>query len=178
MKLKTDLNKIKKLSKQRDEANWNFRSFLKGYNATAEEIDIIVHELHQKISSEIDCTACANCCRIVSPVLDKEDIKRFIEGLGISKPQFIEKYLEAHEEPGKFFLKKTPCPFLADNLCSNYEFRPKDCKSFPHLQKKDFVFRLWSVVENCSICPIVFNVYEYLKDRLWHDDQNIYNNGE
>jgi Fe-S-cluster containining protein len=82
----------------------------------------------------------------------------------------MEKYLEAHEEPGKFIFKKPPCPFLADNLCSNYEFRPKDCKSFPHLQKKDFVFRLWSVVENCSICPIVFNVYEYLKDRLWRDD--------
>jgi hypothetical protein len=22
--------------------------------------------------------------------------------------------------------------------------------------------------ENCSICPIVFKVYEQLKDKLWH----------
>jgi len=47
------------------------------------------------------------------------------------------------------------------------------------LHKKEFVFRLWGVVDNCSICPIVFNVYEHLKDKLWYsgddwfeDDQN------
>ena len=27
-------------------------------------------------------------------------------------------------------------------------------------------FRLVNVIENCSICPIVFNVYEYLKDEI------------
>lgn len=26
------------------------------------------------------------------------------------------------------------------------------------------------VIGNCSICPIVFNVYERLKGELWHDD--------
>jgi hypothetical protein len=27
---------------------------------------------------------------------------------------------------------------------------------------------LWEVVENYSLCPLVFNVYEYLKRELWH----------
>ena len=89
MKLETDLNKIKKLSEQNHQTNWNFRSFLKGYDATIEKMDSIV-----------------------------------------------------------------------------YAHRPKDCHSYPHLHKKEFVFRLWGVVENCSICPIVFNVYEQLKDEL------------
>jgi Fe-S-cluster containining protein len=56
-----------------------------------------------------------------------------------------------------------PCPFLEGNLCSNYDHRPGDCRSFPHLHKHDFIFRLWNVADNCAVCPIVFNVYERLK---------------
>ena len=41
-------------------------------------------------------------------------------------------------------------------------------RPFPHLHKEEFIFRLWGVVENCPICPIVFNVYEQLKDELWY----------
>ena len=89
MKLTTDLNKIKKISEQNNRENWNFRAFLKGYDATIEEMDSIVHELYQRISSAIDCTKCANCCKIVQPVLDREDIKKCCEGFGISVSQFI-----------------------------------------------------------------------------------------
>ena len=132
MKLETDLDKIKKLSEKNDQENWNFRTFLKGYHTTVEEMDAIVHELYQRISSEIDCTDCANCCKKVQPVLDQEDIKKFCDGFGISVSQFKRKSLKPHKEQGRF------------------------------------VFRLWGVVENCSICPIVFKVYEQLKDKLWH----------
>ena len=166
MKLETDLNKIKKLSEQNHQANWNFRSFLKGYDATIEKMDSIVYELYQRISSEIDCTDCANCCKEIQPVLDQEDIKRCCESFVISVPQFKKKYIKPDTEPGKFVFKEKPCPFLKNNLCSIYAHRPKDCHSYPHLHKKEFVFRLWGVVENCSICPIVFNVYEQLKDEL------------
>ncbi len=170
MKLETDLNKIKKLSEKNDKENWNFRSFLKGYDATIEEMDSIVHELYQRISSEIDCTDCANCCKKVQPVLDQKDIKKCCEGIGISVSQFKKKYLKPDKKQGKLVFKEKPCPFLKNNLCSIYSHRPKDCKSYPHLHKKEFVFRLWGVVENCSICPIVFNVYEQLKDKLWYPD--------
>ena len=44
-------------------------------------------------------------------------------------------------------------------------------RSYPHLQKEDFVFRLAQAVSNCSICPIAFNVYERLKAELWHRPQ-------
>jgi hypothetical protein len=137
MKLEINLNKIKKLSEKNDRENWNFRSFLKGYDATIKEMDAIVHELYQKISSEIDCTICANCCKEVQPLLDQEDIKKCCEGLKVSASQFKKKYLKSDKE------------------------------------ERNFVFRLWGVVENCSICPIVFNVYEQLKGELWHsgDDE-------
>jgi len=168
MKLETDLKKIKTLSEKNEQKNWDFRSFLKGYDATIEEMDVIVHELNQGISSEIDCTICANCCKEVQPLLDREDIKKCCEGLGISVPQFKKKYLKFDKEEGNFVFKEKPCPFLKNNLCSIYSHRPKDCNSYPHLHKKEFIFRLWGVVENCSICPIVFNVYEQLKEELWY----------
>ena len=168
MKIETDLNKIKTLSEKNDEENWNFNSFSKGYDATIEEIDTIVHELNQRITFEIDCTDCANCCRKVQPVLDQKDIKKCCEGLRVSESQFKKKYLKFSKEEGNFVFKEKPCPFFKNNFCSIYSHRPKDCKSYPHLYKKEFVFRLWGVVESCSICPIVFNAYEQLKGELWH----------
>jgi Fe-S-cluster containining protein len=60
-----------------------------------------------------------------------------------------------------------PCPFLKNNLCTNYSNRPKDCESYSHLQIKDFISRLWRLIDNYEICPIVFYVYEELKMKLW-----------
>jgi Fe-S-cluster containining protein len=175
MKIETDLYIIQKLSEKKHEENWDFRAFLKGYDADPEEIDKIVHELYDTISAQIDCTTCANCCRKALPILNQKDIQRFSSGSGITELQFKKQYLKASkEEPGHFTFKEKPCPFLNENLCSNYEFRPGDCKSFPHLHKKDFVFRLWGVIENCSICPIVYNIYEYLKDALWRNEFDDY----
>ena len=175
MKIETDLNIIQKLSEKNHEENWNFRSFLKGYYPDPKGSDNIVHRLYDAISNQIDCTSCANCCREISPILDQVEIKRFSKRLAISVSEFKSSYLKADkEETGKFTFNKAPCPFLKDNLCSYYEFRPNDCKSFPHLHKKDFVTRLWGVIENIYICPTAYNVYEYLKDELWHNDFDDY----
>lgn len=170
--METDINKIRKLSKEKEDENWEFRSFLKGGDISEEKIDLIVHELYQNVSSEIDCRACANCCRGVQPVLDQEDIERLSKCLGISCAQFKDQYLVKDDDPGKFVFNKKPCPFLKDNLCSHYTNRPKDCRSYPHLHKCGFIFRLVNVIGNCSICPIVFNVYEYLKNEIQNDDDS------
>lgn len=164
--METDLNKIRKLSKEKEDENWNFRSFLKGCNIQSKKIDSIVYEVNEKVSSEIDCKTCANCCREVQPVLNQKDIERFSKCLRISVAQFKDQYLVKDEEPGKFVFNKKLCPFLKDNLCSYYNCRPKDCRSYPHLHKSGFIFRLINMVGNCSICPIVFNVYESLKTEI------------
>ena len=170
--METDIYKIRKLSKEKEEENWEFRSFLKGCDISEKKIDSIVHELFKKVHSEIDCRTCANCCREIQPVLDQKDIERFSKGLSISVAQFKDQYLVKEEEPGKFVFNKKPCPFLKDNLCSHYAYRPKDCKSYPHLHKRGFTFRLMNVIGNCSICPIVFNVYESLKDGIGDIDDS------
>lgn len=173
--METDLNKIKKLSEEREEENWKFRTFLKCCDLSEEKIDSIVHELFRSISERIDCKSCANCCKEALPVLDQADIKRFSEGLGISVFEFQDKYLvKDDEEPEKYTFNKKPCPFLKDNICSYYEYRPKDCRSFPHLHKKEFTSRLMNIVYNCSLCPIVYNVYELLKGEVWHNRYDDY----
>ena len=148
---------------ERFDENWRFRSFLKGYDADVEEIDATVHEIYREVAAQIDCTACANCCKVVSPVLNMADIQRFSEGLGISVSKMMAEHIARHKKSDRFRFNKKPCPFLESNLCSNYDHRPRDCRSFPHLHKPDFIFRLWNVVDNCEVCPIVFNVYERLK---------------
>ena len=134
-----------------------------------EELNFIVHRLLEEVCKEIDCTIRGNCFREISPVLDHEDIKKLSRGLGVSPENFKERFLiqdNKNYSNGLIFNKK-PCPFLKGNLCSHYELRPEACRSFPHLQKEDFVFRLIGVVQNYAVCPIVFNIYEQLKAELW-----------
>ena len=161
--METDLTKIKNLSKERADENWNFRTFLKGYDIN--HLDLIVHELFMQVSETIDCTSCGNCCKEMHPILKKKDINKLSKSLKIKPDQFIAKYV-GKDEDGDSVLNQLPCPFLKENKCTQYDSRPVDCASYPHLHKKEFVFRLIGVVNNYSICPIVFNVYEALKSKL------------
>lgn len=167
MKLIKDIDKIKKLSLQKDEENWGFRSFMKSSGLPSNKIDLIVQRLNKKISEKIDCTACANCCREIKLCLKKDDIANMASGLKISPADFIKKYLQPGESEGEYLFNRLPCPFLKDNLCSAYNFRPNSCRSYPHLHLKGFVSRSISVVNNCAFCPIAFNVYEELKREVW-----------
>ena len=167
--METDLEKIKKLAKERDEENWKFRTFLKGCDS--KEIDSLVHKLYKKISQEIDCKKCGNCCKILSPTFDKKDIEKLSKHLKISPEQFERQYLIKDEDSGKPKIKEKPCPFLKDNMCTVEKYKPHQCREYPYLQKRDFTSRLIRVIDNYSVCPIVFNVYEHLKDRLLsHED--------
>ena len=171
MKIVTDLEYIKEKALEREEENWEFRAFLKELDMTPKEIDAIVHEIVDEVTSQIDCTKCANCCNQIRPVLDKEDVSKFALGLKMETSEFQERFLSQDTENSKqYVFKELPCPFLANNKCSNYDCRPKDCRSYPHLHKKDFTSRLWGVIENYGVCPIVFNVYEQLKIELWDHD--------
>lgn len=162
--LETNLDRIRQLAEERDDENWDFRSFLKGCDD--EEVDSIVHRLYEEMAPRIDCKACANCCTVITPRMDKENVERLAQCTGMSASEFEAQYLEKSEEHAELVFKAGPCPLLKDGLCMHYEQRPESCASYPHLHKGGFVFRLILIVNSCAVCPIVFNVYEALKDEL------------
>ncbi|UCH94116.1 MAG: YkgJ family cysteine cluster protein [Candidatus Aminicenantes bacterium] len=166
--IETNIKKIKKYCQEKKEKNWEFRRFLKTCNLGSKEIDAIVHQVYREVSSQIDCKACANCCKKASFLIEEKDIIRLARGLNLSLVEFKEKYiLDCKERNGDgYTFNQLPCPFLEDNRCKVYRFRPGNCRSFPYLHKKDFVFKIINVIDNCSICPIVFNVYERLKKEI------------
>jgi hypothetical protein len=110
--IETDLNKIKKLLIEKEDENWKFISFLKNCDIPSEEIDSVVHKLYKKISSEIDCKKCANCCKEMKPVLDIKDIQKLSKGLDLSVSLFKSKYLTKDGESENYVFNKNPCPFL------------------------------------------------------------------
>jgi Fe-S-cluster containining protein len=158
-----DLEKIKQLGEKNQGANYRFRSFLKGKNST--QIDRVVHELYDFYSSKIDCTKCGNCCTVMKPQILKKDLKSLSLAANRTIDEFKKEYILIDED-GDISFNKLPCPFLKNLKCSVYYCRPNDCKSYPHIQKKDFISRLYGVIYSYSVCPIVFNVYEDLKFRL------------
>jgi Fe-S-cluster containining protein len=160
MKLETDIQRIQQLAQQRKEDNWAFRCFLKGSDLSIRSIDLKVHGLFREVSREIDCTKCANCCKTVHPILKPTDIRRLAKHLGLNVVQFRSQFIADDQEREGSVFRNQPCPFLQNNLCTVYDNRPGDCRSYPHLHKRDFVFRTNQAFSNCSVYPIVFNVYE------------------
>ena len=174
MRLETNLERIENLASQRENANWAFRCFLKGSSLSSGRIDSIVHRHYRAVAAQIDCRHCANCCRAVRPLLKIGDIRRLALHLNMSEDQFATAYLVQGESGEGHSFRSLPCPLLKENLCTVYPHRPADCRSFPHVHKKDFVFRITQAWSNCSVCPIVFNVFELLKRDLWRERKSNY----
>jgi Fe-S-cluster containining protein len=167
MKIETDITLIEQLSRLREDANWAFCCFLKGSALSVAKIDSKVHDLYKKVSAQIDCTQCRNCCKVIQPNLSATDIKRLARQFELTITAFRSHFVMKNDRGEGFVFSEQPCPFLTDNGCAVYENRPRDCRSYPHLHKKEFVFRLDQAVFNCSVCPIVFNVFEELKQAFW-----------
>ena len=166
MGIELDLNIIKRNYGIREEENFEFRSFLKGQDS--DKIDQIVHELYENVLEHSDWTKCANCCIELETCFQIEEIDRLTKHLNIDKNEFINNSTKPDQfgEKDKFYLNSKPCQFLADKKCTIYELRPEECNSYPYLHKDDFNSRLIGVIENYEICPIVYNVYELLKQEL------------
>jgi Fe-S-cluster containining protein len=160
--LETDLEKIRELGHLREDENQRFRAFLK--NRNTHKLDLLVHRLNEEIAPHIDCTACGNCCRSLSPYLTKDDLRHLAEGVQLPVEDAVAAYTETDEQG--LSLKHLPCCFLKDNKCTIYEHRPETCASFPHLHQPDFNSRARRTIENYSICPIIFNVLERLKAEM------------
>jgi Fe-S-cluster containining protein len=169
--MEKNLNIIKEKAQLKEKENENFRMFLKGYDH--HQVDKIVHQLNQKYLEEFDCTQCGNCCKKLTPCLGLDEIKDIAKHFNLSYENFKNKYIEKEMAEG-FTFKGQECPFLKDNnKCHIYYYRPEVCRSYPHLHKDNINYRLLNIIDNTYICPIVYNVFEELKQKLWKDEDII-----
>lgn len=125
-------------------------------------LDQQVHQLHEEVFEEIDCLACANCCKTTSPVFTDKDISRISKHFRMKPSQFVAEYLHLDAEDD-YVLNGAPCPFLgADNYCLMYEVRPKACREYPHTNRKRFHQVLGLTLKNTEICPATARIVERL----------------
>ena len=148
-----------------DQANTRFLRSLKMCDVPSMQIDQVAQDLHAEAFSKVDCTQRHYCCKTMSVILTEKDARRIASHLGMSKKDFVQTYLEAHEEGYK--MRQRPCPLLGDDdRCTVYEVRPAVCRGYPYTDKKDFVSRTFMHSANCLRCPAVFYVVERLREEL------------
>jgi len=139
------------------------KEFFKKNRKRLESMDLVVHDLHNRISAKTDCLSCGNCCRSLGPAITDKDIEKMAKALRIKPSDVLLKYLRRDEDDDYIF-KTMPCPFLMpDNYCMIYDARPKACKEYPHTDRKKFYQLSQLSIKNASTCPIVYEVIEELK---------------
>lgn len=158
---------IARYSRHNEARDIRFRTFLKvELDMSNAKLDALVGEIAGDVWKEIDCTACANCCKTLQIVVDNADIRRLAAVKGMSFREFSKKHVREAPDKTKF-LASTPCMFLGkDNRCTIYDDRPQACRDFPYLHANGFRQRTWMMIENCATCPIVFNTWQRLVARL------------
>lgn len=105
-------------------------------------------ELKEKIKKTgFSCIMCGRCCSRLSDnsnlvLVSAPEVRRIIEGTGLSWDEIAEPYPEIIEGPGgeiftfAWCLKrdKDKCRFLNDDSkCTIYEFRPLICRTYPFM---------------------------------------------
>jgi hypothetical protein len=158
----TDLVQIKRLGERQREENQRFRVWLKRHNFVERRFKTIAEQAEEAM----DCTQCANCCRVATTQIGERDIGRLARYLGVKPAEFLRDYTVETEDEGRI-LRRTEngCIFLEGNLCSVYDARPQTCELFPHLVKGNgsLASRMWHMPDRAVYCPIVFDTLEQFK---------------
>lgn len=160
----TDPNVLEAEAEKNESVNDRFKNLL--LLQRPDEVDELVLQLNAKISPQIDCTQCGNCCRSLMINVEKSDAKRLAVHLQMNVADFERKYVERSSSGLLSVMNTIPCHFLADNKCTVYEARPNECREFPGLHRPGFTARLFATFMHYGRCPIIYNVIEQLKLKL------------
>lgn len=145
-----------------------FRRFLtKLENNPPRGLDQLAARTDVEVWKDMDCLACANCCKTMSPTFTQTDIKRISRHLGMKDDEFRKKWLYK-DRNGDWINKQQPCQFLnlKDNKCSIYEVRPKDCAGFPHHTKRHMTEYMHVFKQNVEYCPATYKLVEKMIDKV------------
>ncbi len=160
----TDLVQIRRLGEQKRGENERFRRHLKTHSFVERRLRHIAEETEEGI----DCTTCANCCKVATVTLTERDVTKLAKFLRIKEGKFLREYTEQSEEEGLILKRdeETGCVFLSGTECTVYEARPATCGDFPHLVRGagSLQSRVWQFIDRASYCPIVYNTMEKWKE--------------
>lgn len=158
---------LKKFDKKVANKKAGLKKFLKKLDKIVpENMEDLVQEVDKTVWEDIDCLACANCCKTMTPTYNRKDIRRIADHFSMKPKQFKEKWLYK-DKNGDWMNVSTPCQFLQeDHKCSIYEIRPDDCAGFPHHDKKDFDLYNDTYAQNVTRCPATFELVSRLKKRV------------
>lgn len=172
MRLVTNPTKVQRLAEELQDENWTFRAWIKSdFCLDDEQLMSAVQWLAEDVTAQIDCTTCANCCQVLAPSLNQDDLQRLARALDLDVTTLQTTYLR-QDESGIWELP-APCPLLDGKLCRVYDARPKPCREYPHLHN-DFQAHSIARINDTFVCPIVFNVVEGMKVELdWYDSDEL-----
>ena len=162
-----DLVEIRERTAANREQNLAFCRYVHEHRHRIEEFQ----EIASRVQREIDCTACANCCRQTVVGVGPAEIGAIAGYLGMDEDLAMHRYTRPDPEDSQARVLKNEhnaCVFLDGNLCTIYDVRPRACRDFPHVAPHCHSLggRLSSLCRKAEICPIVYNAFEQYKERL------------
>ncbi len=160
----TDLVQIGVLGEKMRPENERFRKHLK----SRDHSDRILRKIAEKVEDAIDCTQCANCCRVATVRLAERDIEKLARSMRLKPAEFMARYTTESEEEGTILARteENGCVFLDGTTCLVYEHRPEICQRFPNMVRGNgsIASRMWEFIDRASYCPIVYNSLEAFKE--------------
>jgi Fe-S-cluster containining protein len=162
----TDLVQIERMGGKKRKENEALRKHMKSHDVPERRLRKIAEEVEE----QIDCTECANCCRVATAKVLERDVERLAKLMRLSIGQFKVQYTFEHPEDGLVLKRdeQTGCVFLDGKLCTVYESRPSSCENFPHVVRGQgsIPSRMWEFIDRATYCPIVYNTLEAFKPAL------------
>src|SRR5689334_898714 len=118
----TDLVQIRHLGEKKRPENERFRRHLK----SRDHSDRILRRIAEGIEEQIDCTVCANCCRVATVKLSERDIEHLAHHFRVSQAAFKAEYTVEDPEEGTILRRsdEAGCVFLDGTSCTVYDERP------------------------------------------------------
>jgi Fe-S-cluster containining protein len=162
----TDLIQIRTLGEKKRDENLRFRRHMK----SRDHSDRILRRIAEDVEGQIDCTQCANCCKVATVTVSDRDVERLARYLRIPPARFLADFTAQSEEEGLILRrdKQSGCVFLSGTECTVYDARPDTCQRFPHMVRGQgsIASRMWQFVDRACYCPIVYNSLEAFKQEL------------
>jgi Fe-S-cluster containining protein len=161
-----DLVQIRLLGEKKRGENERLRRHMKSHDHS----DRILRRIAEGIEAQIDCTVCANCCKVATVTLAERDVERLARHLRVAPAKFLAQYTAESEEEGRILKRteETGCVFLSGTQCTVYDARPETCQRFPHMVRGSgsIASRMWQFIDRACYCPIVYNSLEAFKEEL------------